>query len=134
MNNINNIKKIKKIFLVDDEYDLAFLFKFGLELDGFVVDMFTDPCVALSAFKKEYLSYNLALLDIKMSKLNGYELCNEMTKINDKIKVCFITAFDVQKEDLRMISLDQKSIQVLQKPISIKYLVQKLKEQADSTA
>lgn len=130
MSNINNIKKI---LIVDDEYDIATVFKLGLELDGFVVDMFTDPLVALSAFKKEYSSYNLALVDIKMPKLNGYELCNEMIKINNKIKICFVTAFDVQNEDLRLIPIDPKSIQVLQKPLSIKYLVQKLKEQTDST-
>ena len=51
MSNINNIKKI---FLVDDEYDLAMIFKLGLELEGFTVDMFVDPLVALSFFKNDY--------------------------------------------------------------------------------
>ena len=97
MSNINNIKKI---FLVDDEYDLAMLFKLGLELEGFIVDMFVDPLTALSFFKNDYSSYDLALLDIKMPNLNGYELCNEMVKIHNKIKICFITAFDVQKRRL----------------------------------
>ncbi|HEY6534633.1 MAG TPA: response regulator [Candidatus Nitrosocosmicus sp.] len=129
MSNINNIKKI---FLVDDEYDLAMLFKLGLELEGFIVDMFVDPLTALSFFKNDYSSYDLALLDIKMPNLNGYELCNEMVKIHNKIKICFITAFDVQKEDLQTIPVDPNSILVLHKPISIKFMVQRLKEQKDS--
>lgn len=129
MSNINNIKKI---FLVDDEYDLAMLFKLGLELEGFIVDMFVDPLTALSFFKNDYSSYDLALLDIKMPNLNGYELCNEMVKIHNKIKICFITAFDVQKEDLRTIPVDPNSILVLHKPISIKFMIQRLKEQKDS--
>lgn len=129
MSNINNIKKI---FLVDDEYDLAMLFKLGLELEGFIVDMFVDPLTALSFFKNDYSSYDLALLDIKMPNLNGYELCNEMVKIHNKIKICFITAFDVQKEDLQTIPVDPNSILVLHKPISIKFMIQRLKEQKDS--
>ncbi len=129
---MSNIKNIKKIFLVDDEYDLAMLFKLGLELEGFIVDMFVDPLTALSFFKNDYSSYDLALLDIKMPNLNGYELCNEMVKIHNKIKICFITAFDVQKEDLQTIPVDPNSILVLHKPISIKFMVQRLKEQKDS--
>jgi CheY-like chemotaxis protein len=41
----------------------------------------------------------LALLDIKMPKMNGFELFNEIRRVNDKITVCFVTAFDLQKED-----------------------------------
>src|SRR6185437_5544881 len=129
MSYINNIKKI---FLVDVEYDLAMLFKLGLELEGFIVDMFVDPLAALSFFKNDYSSYDLALLDIKMPNLNGYELCNEMVKIHNKIKICFITAFDVQKEDLQTIPIDPNSILILHKPISIKFMIQRLKEQKDS--
>jgi two-component system, OmpR family, response regulator ChvI len=130
MSYINNIKKI---FLVDDEFDLAMIFKLGLELEGFAVDMFIDPLVALSFFKNDYSSYDLALIDIKMPILNGYELCSEMVKIHNKIKICLITAFDVQKEDLLSIPVDPNSILIFHKPVSIKYMVQRLKMQLDST-
>ena len=36
--------------------------------------------------------YDLLILDIKMGKMNGLELYEEMRMIDDKVKVCFLTA------------------------------------------
>ena len=91
--------KNNRILLVDDEPDITLAFSMGLEDSGFTVDAFNDSLLALEAFKEENKSYTLALLDIKMPKMNGFELCNEMRKVNDKVKVCFVTAFDIQKEE-----------------------------------
>ena len=41
----------------------------------------------------------MALLDINMPKMNGFELYKEIRKIDDKVKVCFVTAFDIQREE-----------------------------------
>src|SRR4051794_9753405 len=84
-----------RILIVDDDYDITLTFKIGLEDSGFVVDTFTDSHLALSNFKAGV--YNLLLLDIKMPKIDGFELCRQMKKIDDKVKVCFMTAFDMQK-------------------------------------
>src|SRR5436309_4953894 len=93
--------KINKriLLVVDDEPDITLAFKMGLEDNGFVVDAFNDPLLALEAFKEQKKSYALALIDIKMPKMNGFELCKEIRKVNDKVKVCFATAFDIQKEE-----------------------------------
>ena len=66
-----------RIFVVDDEPDLTILFKLGLEDNGFEVDAFNDPLIALNAFK-ERPSYELALIDIRMPEMNGFQLYNEM--------------------------------------------------------
>jgi DNA-binding response OmpR family regulator len=53
----------------------------GLEHNGFVVDAFNDPLLALQSFKdkeKNNTSYALVLVDVKMPKMNGFELCNEL--------------------------------------------------------
>jgi DNA-binding response OmpR family regulator len=79
-------------------------------------------------FFKENKSYTLALLDIKMPKMNGFELCNEMRKVNDKVKVCFVTAFDIQKEeeDLKAVAtLNEKPV-IIRKPITIDDLVKRV--------
>jgi DNA-binding response OmpR family regulator len=47
---MNNDKK-KRILLVDDEQDITFSLRIGLENNGFVVDTFNDPQEALSNFK-----------------------------------------------------------------------------------
>ncbi|MFL6350012.1 MAG: response regulator, partial [Nitrososphaeraceae archaeon] len=117
-----------KIFIVDDEPDLTMLFKLGLEDNGFEVDAFNDPHMALSAFKKKP-SYDLALIDIRMPEMNGFELYNEMKKIDDQVKVCFITAFDVQQSDMEARSSDKKSVNIIRKPIAIEEMVQEIKNQ-----
>jgi DNA-binding response OmpR family regulator len=120
-----------KILLIDDEPNLTLVFKLGLEDNGFEVDMFNDILMTLSAFKNNP-SYALALIDIKMPKMNGFELYNEMRKINDKIKVCFITAFDVQKGDMKAISAsDDQSVAIIRKPSAIEEIVQAIKNQLD---
>jgi two-component system, OmpR family, response regulator ChvI len=88
------------ILLVDDEPDITFALSIGLEDNGFVVNAFNDPLLALQAFKdkKEKESFALALIDIKMPKMNGFELYNEIRKIDDKVKVCFVTAFDIEQD------------------------------------
>lgn len=116
------------LLVVDDEPDITLAFSMGLEDSGFVVDAFNDPLLALEAFKKKK-SYDLALIDIKMPKMNGFELCKEIRKINDKVKVCFATAFDIQKEDeadLTLAASNEKPI-IIRKPITIDELVKRVK-------
>jgi len=62
----------------------------ALEGNGFVVDTFDDPLLALQDFRKDF--YDLLILDIRMKKMNGFELYDEIRKIDDKVKVCFLTA------------------------------------------
>src|SRR4051812_36870942 len=85
------MKREKKILVVDDEPDNISVFSIGLEDEGFIVDTFTDPQLALSAFKAE--TYDLLILDIKMPNMNGFELYEKVKKIDNKLKVCFLTAF-----------------------------------------
>jgi CheY-like chemotaxis protein len=61
-----------RISLVDDERDILVIYKAGLEQNGFLVDGFNDPVQALLSFKAG--KYDLALLDIKMPRMNGFEL------------------------------------------------------------
>jgi DNA-binding response OmpR family regulator len=91
MNNNN------KILLVDNEPDIAF--KIGLEDNGFIVDTFNDPQIASANFKDGL--YDLLLLDIKMPKMTGIEFYQQMKEIDKKVKVCFMTAFDINKEDIK---------------------------------
>ena len=63
-----------------------------LEENGFKVDTFTDPLLALENFKEEAGQYDMIILDIKMPNMNGFELYRQIKKIDDKAKVCFLTA------------------------------------------
>jgi DNA-binding response OmpR family regulator len=71
----------------------------GLEDEGFNVDAFTDPILALSNFKPNY--YSLVILDINMPKMNGYYLYKEIRKLDNKVKICFLTASELYNANLR---------------------------------
>jgi DNA-binding response OmpR family regulator len=113
-----------RILLVDDEYDNSLIFKIGLQDAGFEVDAYNDSEMALSAFKPSH--YDLIILDIKMPKMDGYELYEKIKKIDDKIKVCFLTASEKYKEKNRPSFLSDGSFLI--KPITIDDLVKNVDE------
>lgn len=87
------------VLLVDDEPDITTVLSIGLEDYGFNVDSCNDPLIALSHFKKS--SYDIVIIDIKMPKMDGFELYREIRKLDNKVNVFFITAFDLQPEELK---------------------------------
>ena len=94
MDNNNN-----RILVVDDEPDLTKVSTLALEYHGFKVDTFNDPQEALSKFKPG--SYDLIILDIKMPKMDGFELYHEIKKKDNNAKVCFLTASELYYEAFR---------------------------------
>jgi DNA-binding NtrC family response regulator len=98
-NTTNNTSNSKRILLVDDEADVISLFKMVLEMNGFEVDAYTDPAAALSSFKPN--SYGLALLDIRMAPLDGFELYKKMKNVDGSLKACFITAFEDYRQEFK---------------------------------
>jgi len=123
----------KKIMLVDDEPDITFGLRIGLEDNGFEVDAFNDPRLALSNFKPS--SYDILLLDIRMPKMDGFELCQEIKKIDNKVKVCFMTAFDelyFQQFKKRFPMMDTGCF--IRKPISIDDLAAEVNAKLSSAA
>ena len=116
----------------------------GLQDNGFKVDAFNDPLQALSDFKSGF--YDFVLIDYKMPKMDGSKLYQEIRKIDDKVKVCFITAFDVYHEELKQNSHTSSNARYqdkegkedsdvecfIQKPIDIDELVKRVKEQLNS--
>jgi signal transduction histidine kinase/CheY-like chemotaxis protein len=129
--------KMKRIFLVDDNYDHTVTFKVGLELAGFEVDAFNDSAIALSKFKPDY--YDLMLIDIKMPKIDGFGLYEKISRIDNKVKVWFITAYErfdkAQKEvptnsrDIILNHFVEKPF--VEKPIEIDILVKQIKSELD---
>jgi len=120
-----NSSSNNKILLVDDEPDIIFTFKTGLEANGFVVDAFEDPVLALSNFKPGM--YDLLLLDVKMPRINGFELYEKMRKIDGEVKACFITAHEVYYESLREI-FPTMDLDCYVKPIQIEDLVKHINQ------
>jgi DNA-binding NtrC family response regulator len=91
-----------RILIVDDERDVTLAFEKALKAKGFEqVDSANDPILALKNFKKGF--YDLLIIDIVMPQMDGFRLYEEIRKIDDMTKVCFITAFEVNYQALRAV-------------------------------
>jgi two-component system, OmpR family, response regulator ChvI len=91
--------------------------------------MFNEPSLALSNFRPN--TYDLVILDIRMPQMNGFELLNEIKKIDENVKVCSLTAVSElteYKTSIKKIlpALDENYI--IRKPIDNIELVRQLNQ------
>lgn len=115
-----------RVIIVDDEPDITYALKLGLEGKGFTVEAFNDPTVALSNFKEN--KFDAAVLDIRMPKMSGFELYRQIMKVDGKIRVFFLTAFDVRRDEFEKMFPNIKVDAFLRKPITIAKLATRLRE------
>jgi DNA-binding response OmpR family regulator len=118
----------KKILLVDDEPDVTYTIKKIIEDNGYNVDSFNDPILALNSYKVDF--YDLVILDIKMPTMDGFELYLKIREKDSQVKVCFLTAITRFNEEFRKIRLALgKTINedyFIQKPVEMEDLLKKL--------
>jgi len=121
--------KKARILVVDDEVDITLSIKTVLEGDQFQVDSFNDPVAAFNNFKAGF--YDLLILDIKMPKMNGFQLYREIKNIDDKVKVCFLTALSEMhdyEEFKREVFPKAGERYFIQKPVENQTLLRRLNE------
>jgi len=122
---------MKRIAIIDDEPDITTVLKKGLELHGFAVDVFNDPQLALANFRPG--NHDLIIIDIRMPKINGFDLYRELKKRDGGIKVCFLTAFEIYYEEFKKMfpAIDVRAF--IRKPVSISSLVSQVNSTIEST-
>jgi DNA-binding response OmpR family regulator len=121
--------KKRRILVVDDEVDITLSLKTVLEGDQFEVDSFNDSVSAFNSFKAGL--YDLVILDIKMPKMNGFQLYKEIKNIDDKVKVCFLTALSEMhdyEEFKREVFPKAGERYFIQKPVENQTLLKRLNE------
>ena len=120
----------RRILVVDDEPDITSSFKQALRDNGFgQVEIANDSLLALKNFKEG--SYDLLVIDIVMPEMDGFSLYEEIRKIDNKVKVCFITAFEINYQALRavfpaVITADDLGC-FIRKPVDMDDLVRRIK-------
>jgi DNA-binding response OmpR family regulator len=91
-----------RILIIDDKPDVTLAFRKALRDKGFEqVETANDPILALKNFKAG--SYDLLIIDIVMPEMDGFGLYEEIRKIDNKVRVCFITAFEINYQALRAV-------------------------------
>ncbi|MDM8537352.1 response regulator [Desulfobacterales bacterium HSG17] len=112
-----------KILLVDDEQELVSTLAERLEIRGIDAHWFTNASKALQS--AESVSYDLAVLDVKMPVVSGLELRDLLQKRYPNMKFIFLTGHG-SEEDYKQGTVDGASYLV--KPISIGILIAKMDE------
>ena len=117
----------KRIMLVEDEDDIVLLFKMILESDvGLKVDSFTDPFAALDNFK--FGLYDLIMIDIALPRMNGIELYYKIRKLDNKVKICFLTAGEMYYEEIRkQVFPELEANCFIRKPVANEDLIRSVK-------
>jgi two-component system, OmpR family, response regulator ChvI len=129
----NKMSVPKNILFIDDEKDVTFTIKIILEQTRlFFVDSFNDPDLALRRFKPNF--YALVLIDIMMPKMDGFELYEQLKKIDPDVNVCFLTAKEMYHHEVREVkhcALNKDLF--LQKPISNENLVREIDKKTNGS-
>jgi DNA-binding response OmpR family regulator len=115
---------MKRILIIDDEPDVNLALRIVLEENNFIVDSFNDPLLALENFKANL--YDVLILDIKMPKKDGFEVYKEVMKIDNRVKVCFLTAGDVNYRSLKETFPTLDENQFIRKPIENTELIRQV--------
>lgn len=114
----------RNIAIIDDEKDLLFVYKKALELQGFKVLTFDDSSVALDELTERHSKYLMVLVDIRMPKVNGYQLLNAIKRVDPFIKTILMSAYDVSELEI-LDNLDDgvRVDEVMHKPFSLIKLI-----------
>ncbi len=114
----------RSIAIIDDEKDLLFVYKKALELQGLKVVTFDDSVIALNELKEHYKKYCIVLVDIRMPRVNGYQLINEIKCIDPLIKTILMSAYDVSELEVSDNLYNGVKIdEIMHKPFSLIKLI-----------
>ena len=81
---------MQTILIVEDEKRVADLLKIGLEENGYQTMVAYDGAMGLRLFQSN--SFQLVISDIILPKLDDFELCKEIRKVNERIPILMLTA------------------------------------------
>ena len=127
----------KRRLIIDDDVDVTITFKAGIEDinnnndANKRIEIYTsnNPLVALSEFKPNF--YDLLLVDINLPHMNGFELCEKILAIDINVKVCFMSSGEINREALREIYPAIILGCFIRKPVTIDYLVRRIRSELD---
>jgi len=113
------------VCVVDDEADLAYLFKEALsQIDGVQVFAFTDPLIALEHFKANSRNYMVVISDYRMPTITGMELLSKIKDVNPAVTRIMMSAFEIQDELFQECKCVDK---FLQKPVLMTDLINEVR-------
>ena len=104
------------IIVIDDDIGTALFFKICLEDEGYQVNIYNDPNSLLEEFEPGI--YDLLITDIRMPRINGFELASRVRIMDSKIKICLATAFEEYYESIIKTYSNLSFNCIIRKPIN----------------
>ena len=124
-----NRNRNPRIMIVDDETDILSVIKRGLEVKKeFEVEVFSrgeDALRKIGSHPQNY--YDLIITDIRMPHMNGFELYRRIRETNQSIRIAFITAFEINKDEFSKVIPSVEVTDFISKPVSIANLKEKIR-------
>jgi CheY-like chemotaxis protein len=127
----------RRIFIIDDDPDITFTFKKGLEMQNqddyktkkYEVQVYNDPIFALSEFKRDF--YDLLLVDINMPRMNGFEFAKAVLALDVNVKLCFMSSGHINQEALRELYPAVGIGCFIIKPVTLDDLIKRVDREVD---
>jgi CheY-like chemotaxis protein len=115
--------------IVDDEADILSVIKRGLEAKKELeVAVFSSAEAALKDFEAHpHNYYDLIITDIRMPNMNGFELYRRIRELDPSVRIAFITAFEINKEEFSKVIPSVEVTDFISKPVSIAILREKIR-------
>jgi CheY-like chemotaxis protein len=123
--------EIKKILVVDDNPDIIFTLRSIFEEypERFLVSTYTNPTEVPHTFQTNY--YDLALIDINMPILNGFQLCEKLVDLDANLRICFMSGGEMNQDAIREIYPKISIGCFIKKPIGASELIERVNSQLD---
>ena len=121
----------KRILIVDDNSDIAYTLRIGLENNDSSMQVYSydNPINALLDFKPNF--YDLLLIDVNMPLMDGFELCEKLLQKDINVKVCFMTAGEINMDAAREVHPLKSIGCFIKKPITTDALVGRIRAELE---
>jgi CheY-like chemotaxis protein len=127
----------KRILLIDDNPDITLTFKNCLEAENdksgnktfFKVFTYNDTIQGLAEFRPNF--YDLLLIDVNIPKMNGFEFSRKILELDVNVRVCYITAAEINLQALREQFPTLSIGCFIKKPIGVEDLVRRVKAELE---
>jgi DNA-binding response OmpR family regulator len=108
--------------LVDDDTDILSVLRMGLEQNGYEVYDFDNPLEAID-YLKSVNSPEVLITDIRMPNMTGFEVCREAKMKHPEMGIIVMTSFEINKSEFERVLPSTKIDALIQKPFSIRKLI-----------
>lgn len=117
---------MKKVLIADDEPHVSMLLKQFLQRSGYQVTTVLNGQQALASLNED--RFDILITDVQMPKLNGIQLCETLCQDKSFESLLIIMMTSRTDREIRNWAANFPAIELVEKPLSMKHLLNRLKE------